>query len=403
VAVAAAMLVLSGMAAAPARAARDIPVGLAYVGNSTLDSPGDLVATRFVLDHSTRVYRWWDNMDLGGANPPAVANGTGYAKGNGGLMRLRITTVKHDGTPNLRRVLAHETVNAIRRNNQARRAHGITNPSDLAYFNLGGVRLRAHRMYAAVVDNVARQPSRNFFSKNFPLMSLADGGPNARNTLDPHAHGAVAGLDPREVVMRSPDHGKTWVFARYDGNDPDLTMQVPWYGWQACPSCVPQSNQPYYAYGEQGSYTLVARGSPGPVTLTRAGGYAPAARDVGVVTVSNLNTGATAQTPSLGSGIASGTLDHPLRIGPGDDFAISNTGTVFKAECDTFIYRTFRVGTLPQSDGRWPFETLGGNQCDRAQLFVLPWPWFATGGARAAAVGSWWRWPPPAQEELLGR
>jgi hypothetical protein len=382
----------------PADAAREIPVGLAYVGNTTLQSRDRLVATRFVLDRPTRIYRWWDNMDLGGADPPAVANGTGYALGDGGRMRLRITTVKRDGTPNLRRVLASESVNATRRNNQARRLNRIANPSDLAYFNLRGVRLRANRMYAAVFDNVARRPSRNFYSKNFPLMNLADGGPNARNTLDPDAPGAVAGLDPREVVMRSFDRGRSWTFARYDADDPDSTMQVPWYGWQSCARCVPQSNQPYYAYGQYGSYNLVAHDAPHAVTLTRAGGYAPANSAVGVVTVRNLTTGESASTPPLGSGIATGPLDRPLRIDAGTDFEISSPGTVFKAECDTFIYRTFRVGTLPRSAGGWPFETLGDNGCDRAELFALPWPWFAADPGRAAEA--WLQWPPEALREL---
>src|SRR3954451_2778651 len=97
--VAAALLALLWSAAPPANAAREIPVGLAYVGNTTLQSRSRLVATRFVLDRPTRVYRWWDNMDLGGADPPAVANGTGYAAGGGGRVGLRITPPKRGGGP----------------------------------------------------------------------------------------------------------------------------------------------------------------------------------------------------------------------------------------------------------------------------------------------------------------
>ena len=80
--------------ATPVHAARGVPVGRAYLGNTTLQSANRLVATRFVLDKPTSIYRWWDNLALGGADPPEVAAGTGYAKGTGGLMRLRLTTVK---------------------------------------------------------------------------------------------------------------------------------------------------------------------------------------------------------------------------------------------------------------------------------------------------------------------
>lgn len=405
------LLVAAVMAydATAAHAAPGIPVGRADLGNTTLQSPKRLVATRFVLDKHTSIYRWWDNMDLGGADPPAVAHGTGYADGRGGLMRLRLTTVKADGTPNLRNVLGTETVNAVQRNNEVRYAYGISNPSDLAYFNVGGVRLRGNTMYAAVFDNVDPRPRANYYSKNFPLMNIAYGGPNAKNTLDANAPGAVAGLDPREVVLRSFDRGRTWRFARYGvaskTKNRDITMQVPWYGWQTCVLCAPESNQPYYSYGEHGAFAMIAHNSPRSVTLTRAGGYAPSGSKVGVVTVTNLTTGAASRTASLRTGIATGALARPVKIKTGDDFEIRNTGTVFKAECDTFIYRIFRLGMLDLSTGSWPFETRGGHNCDRAELFALPWPYHVRGQprrkprerihARTAWVeADYPRWPP---------
>jgi hypothetical protein len=41
-------------------------------------------------------------------------------------------------------------------------------------------------------------------------MNISEGGPNAEHTLDSTAPGAVAGPDPREVVLRSLNRGKTW-------------------------------------------------------------------------------------------------------------------------------------------------------------------------------------------------
>jgi hypothetical protein len=160
------------------------------------------------------------------------------------------------------------------------------------------------------------------------------------------------------------------------GDDPDMTMQVPWYGWERCMRYIPESKQPYYSYGEHGAFTMIAHNSPRAVTLTQAGGYAPSGSKVDV-RVTNLTTGAASRTVSLRTGIATGALARPVKIHTGDDFEIRNTGTVFKAECDTFIHRIFRVGVLGLSNGRWSFGTRGGHNCDRAELFALPWPYHA--------------------------
>jgi hypothetical protein len=157
---------------------------------------------------------------------------------------------------------------------------------------------------------------------------------------------------------------------------------------------------------------MIAHRSPRTVTLTRSGGYAPSGSNVGVVTVTNLTTGAASRTASLGTGIATGALARPVKINTGDDFEIRNSGTVFKAECDTFIYRIFRVGVLGLSNGRGSFETRGEHNCDRAELFALPWPLPRAGtaptkavrrarpragrprGGRLSPVAPWSVWPP---------
>ena len=110
--------------------------------------------------------------------------------------------------------------------------------------------------------------------------------------------------------------------------------------------------------------------APRAVTLTEAGGYAPVGRSAGVVTVTNLRTGATGSTAQLGSGIVKGGLTPPVPVAVGDIYTISNTGTVFKAEGDYFLQRILGLGR-----GSYPFSTVGYG-LDRAELFALPHPFY---------------------------
>ena len=168
-----------------------------------------------------------------------------------------------------------------------------------------------------VYQNVDSDPRENFVSMNSPVTSVQAAGPNGRNTLDPDAHGAIAGLDPREAVAWSIDGGGSWGWGRQVGAGPipgDYTMsgddavRLPWYSWQEPGSGAMHSNQPYYAYHESGRYTLRLRSAPHATTLTEAGGYGPEGKDVGIVTVRNLRTGAVGHTERLGSGMVKGAL-----------------------------------------------------------------------------------------------
>jgi hypothetical protein len=374
---------------------RSIPVGLSVLANSTLSANRYVAATRFVLDRPTTVYRFFDNFALDGARGVFSSAGSdGYGRGDGGTAFARLVEVKRNGEPDLRRVLAHETFNAARRFAQTKAAYGLDDAggarraTHLLHINLGGVRLRANRMYAMTYQNVHPRPTSNFFSVNHPTVKESEAGPNGRNTTSARARGAIAGLDPREAVGWSRTRGHTWTWGRrvgggstfgsYEG-DPngDQGTRLPWYGWQRSPAYQPESNQPYYAYGQRGAFRLVAHDVPRRTTLTQAGGYAPVGANVGTVTVRNLTTGRTGRTATLGSGIARGPLRPPVTVRRGDSYAISNTGTVFKAEADTFILRIFHVGTIRGlSNGSWPFTT-DGHLADRAELFALPHPWFA--------------------------
>lgn len=374
----------------PRFSAREIPVGLAYVENQVLNSRRYVYAIRFVLDRDTRLYRFLSGFNVEGSRP--VGGRRGYAGGTGGRIQARLVRVKSNGEPDMRRVLAKETVGAVRRHRESRAAYGIGKErTHLLYFNMRGVKLRAGRTYAMTYRNVSRAPGRNWFSTDSPTVRASEAGPNGLNTLDRDARGAIAGLNPREAVAWSTSNGKSWVWGRrvgegftrgsYPGSrSGDGGVRLPWYGWQASKRGRPRSNQPYYAYGEQGAFTLVARQAPRAVTLTEAGGYAPLGWSVGVVTVANLRTGVSGRTRHLGRGIATGSLNVPVAIAPGDSYTVSNTGTVFKAEGDQFVRNVFHVGMSAQLDqlGRdpaWPFETVGHDQ-DRAELFALPHPYY---------------------------
>ena len=410
--------------AVPARSHRSIPVGLWAVENNPIRASDDLFAMRFVLDEPSTVYRFIAGFNLEGVYtdeagapapaeirtrvrdkrsvdsryppPPAGlsaawkpgAGRPGYSNGNGGVIRARLVLVKADGTPDLARVLAEERVNAVQRYKQSKAAFGVSETTQLLYFTFGGVALAADRPYAVVFSNGARTPAIDSFSLNSPVTRQSVAGPNGRNTLDPNTPGAIAGLDPRESVSWSTNGGASWIWGWQvgDGNlfgyyaaspTGDDGPRLPWYGWQPRPGAAVLSNQPYYAYAESGSYTLVARAVPRATTLTQAGGYAPRGSALGIVTVRNLTTGQTGRTASLGDGLARGRLTPSVRVAVGQSYEVSNSGRAALGQADAFIRETFDVGT-----GRWTFATRGQG-ADRAELFALPHPWFPEPAAPA--------------------
>jgi hypothetical protein len=359
---------------------RAIPVGVSNVNNQPFTSGRYVYAIRFVLDRDTRIHRFFSGFSLEGTR--RLGGRPHYAHGDGGTIWARLVRVDRKGRPDLDRVVASERVKPVERYIRELSAYRI-HPyrTGVLHFNMGGVRLRRGRMYAMTYANVSRRPWQNWFSTNSPVVKASESGPNGRNTLNPDAPGAIVGLDPREAVGWSTNRGRRWVWGRRVGGGPakfsyvgsrtdDNGTRLPWYGWQSRPGSAPRSNQPYYGYRHSGSFTMVAGGAPRAVTLTEAGGYAPVGRSAGVVTVTNLSSGATGTTPYLGSGIVKGRLSPPVPVEAGDSYAISNSGTVFKAEGDYFLVRMFGVG-----GARHPFSTVGYS-VDRAELFALPHPFY---------------------------
>ena len=374
-----ALIVLMSVAASPASAARDVPVGMFNVNNQVMNTSSYLYGVRFVPQRQTTLHRFISGFNLEGSD--GLGGRNGYADGDGGVIRARLVEIRADGTPDLTRVLAQETVGAWQRYQESKAAFNAPGLNQFLYFNMGGVTLEADRMYAVVYQNVASNPTANWFSENSPTVKESEAGPNGTNTLNPDAPDAIAGLDPREAVAWSKDGGSSWVWGRRagEGSTPgsyggsatsDDGTRLPWYGWQTAAGATPQSQQPYYAYTARGSYTLRVGASPRAVTLTQGGGYAPVGASAGVITVRNLSTGVTGRTASLGTGIVKGTLDRSVPVAVGQGYEISNSGTVIKAEGDTFIVSAFGVGS-----GAWPFTT-AGHGADRAELFALPHPFY---------------------------
>jgi hypothetical protein len=125
------------------------------------------------------------------------------------------------------------------------------------------------------------------------------------------------------------------------------------------------SSQPYYAYRRSGNYRVTVGPVGEGVVLRRAGGYAAVGHRVGRVTVTNLATGQTGTTPTLGSGIVTGRLVPSVTVDAGQAYAITHTGSVLKQEGDVFVQRTFG-GSLA------PGVVTAGAPGDRAELFALP-------------------------------
>ena len=156
-----ALVVAVGLAvtAPPAHAARGIPVGMFNVNNSVMNSPA--VRLRAAL----RPRPGHDRLPLPLAAstsraPTASAAATATPTATAGPSARASSTSTPTGTPNLGEVLAQESVNADQRYNESKSAYGVSGLTQLLYFNMGGVRLTANRMYAMVYTNADPNPGR---------------------------------------------------------------------------------------------------------------------------------------------------------------------------------------------------------------------------------------------------
>jgi hypothetical protein len=401
-----------------------IPVGITQVNNVQFRSGTDRYAMHLVLNQTGPVHQVLMGFNMEGvekngsgtAAPEEIKGekygGTGrdgYADGNGGKVKAQLCKVKEDGTPDLlSKPLAEESFNPVTRYEESKTLFGIPikQKTQILFLNFGGVSLTRGVMHCVVISNVAegedkeekegKKPLKNFFSVNCPTVTKSAAGPHNERNLSKFTDGAIAGLDPRERCEWSVDSGSNWFVGEYvggdkksEGIDPERAVghftgyyngttvkayeavRIPWYGIRDKDGKV-HGYQPYYNFLQQViAPTLRMRKAARAVTLTEAGGLAPEEKEVGVVTVTNLTTGKSATTASLGSGLQRGVLSASIAVNAGDTILIAATGTVYLEKAESFVQLVFGLG-----GGDWPFTT-DEHESDRAVLFTLPHPYFA--------------------------
>jgi hypothetical protein len=325
--------------AAPPARSMPIPISPAgSLGNFNLNSSSYAIARRFVLTEDTTIDRWY--FAINGEGADCVDGRDGYGAGNGGMHLGRIVAVDQ-GTGLPTETLASEEVNACDAYERAKTEFDLGDTHQAHYVQFAPITLQADMMYAFVLTNVDPdpgtgdgEPTGNHMSPNLNFADLDDMGPHGRNTLYPAAPGAAYGVDPRETTMWSEDFGQSWVFGD----------EVGWYGkdegnggmWPGGYRIAWGENVAhgwtYMNWPEEGpasvSFTAVA-----DVVLIDAGG-ASSEGDVGVVTVENVNTGVSATTADLGTGLMSGALDRPVPVASGQTYVVSTDGDVDTGSAD---------------------------------------------------------------------
>jgi hypothetical protein len=309
-----------------------IPISPAgSLGNYNLSSSSYAIAWRFVLAEDTTIDRWYFAVNGEGAD--CAGGRDGYGSGDGGIHLGRITAVDpNTGFPTA--TLAAEQVNACEAYERAKREFALPDRHQAQYVQFAPTALKAGTMYAFVLTNVDPDPgdgggdSGNHMSPNLNFADVDDMGPHARNTLDAAAPGAAYGVDPRETVMWSDDNASTWQF----GDD------VGWYApddgngamWPGGYRVAGGTNVPhgwkYMNWPEERTvsvqYTAAVDG-----VLVQAGG-ASSEDDVGVVTVRNLDTGESATTADLGTGLVGSALSQAVKVDAGQVYEVSTDGDV---------------------------------------------------------------------------
>jgi hypothetical protein len=201
--------------------------------NIPLDRPGSAVLLRWVARRTGLIDALYVQMKIEGSD--CRDGRSGYAAGDGGRWRATTHPILPDGRPDLRTVLASETFNPCRREAQ-----------DPFGYEYGALRLRlqvrAGQELGTVIAPVNRDLSSDYASTNWLSVPRELAGPNGRNTRGPGAPGAVAGLDPRELVGLSADGGRTFELPYAPGDHVVLPTYVQDY------ADGHRDGQPYY-YG----------------------------------------------------------------------------------------------------------------------------------------------------------
>ncbi len=311
-----------------------IPISAAgSLGQYNLSSANYAIARRFVLPADLTIDRWYYAVNVEGAD--CIGGRDGYGHGSGGIEYGRIVEVDQATGLPTDTVLGGEQVNGCDAHERVGEEFGLSETHQVHYVQFAPISLLADRMYAFVLSNVDSDPGNgdgsdngNYTSANLNFAALEDVGPNGRNNLDPAAPGATSGLDPRETVMWSADAGASWKFGD----------QVGWYSvgngearmWPGGYRIAGGPNVPdgwvYMNWPDEGQGRITFNAT-GDGVLTMAGG-ASSEGDVGVIRVENLDTGESATTESLGTGLMIGKLSQPVPVATGQRYVVSTDGDV---------------------------------------------------------------------------
>lgn len=351
------LAVLLASCSGPGRAPESAPATLTIpispaggLGQFNLSSNAYQIANRFVLPQGVTVDRWY--FAINGEGADCVGGRRGYGNGNGGLEYGRIVEVDQSTGLPTSTILGSERVNACDNYDRAMSEFGLEREHQVQFVQFTPVTLRANTMYAFVLSNEDPDPgdgrdgpTGNYMSPNLNLGDLKQFGPNARNTLEATATGAVDNLDPRETTMWSSDQGLTWSFGD----------RVGWYqvgngsgrlwpgGYRIAGGANLPRGWPYMNWPSDGpgSITITA---PVSHTFTIAGGSSSSGK-VGVITVTNDSTGDSATTESLGAGLVNGSLSKPVAVAKGETYTIETRGTVGTGSAASWD-KIYKLGTI---------------------------------------------------------
>jgi hypothetical protein len=311
-----------------------VPISPAgYLGQFNLSSPSYAIANRFVPAQNVTIDRWYYAVNGEGAD--CIEGRSGYGAGDGGVEFGRIVNVSQDTGLPTNTVLGAEQINGCDAQKRAAAEFGLPDDHQVHFVQFAPVALKAGQMYAFVLSNVdpdpgdgGSSPDGNHMSANLNFANLAEMGPNGKNTLDANAAGATYGLDPRSTTMWSNDSGSTWKFGDQVGWYSDGNGQGRMWpgGYRVAGGPNIPNGWPYMNWPREGP-AKVTFTAPSEETLVRAGG-ASSSKDVGVITVQNLDTNVSATTPEFSKGLVGGALSQPVTVAKGQRYVVSTDGSV---------------------------------------------------------------------------
>jgi hypothetical protein len=358
---------------------RGIPIMMSgFLANATMSSKDYAAAQRFELDQPRTIDRWYFIINGKGANCDNPGD-YGYGYGSGGIWNGRIVAVDQSTGLPTDTVLVSEKVAACTAQERSNSELG-TSDTQIHWIQFQALALQPNTMYAFVLSNDDPDPgnggegSGNYMSINLNYnKDNAQLGPNGANTLNAQADGAVYGWTPREATMWSDDGGSNWKFgtqvATYNQGSGEGRL---WSGgYRIAGGDSMAHGWPFMDWTDDlsGGASITYNDVPKAVTITKAGGSNDGSGDLGIITVTNTDTGQSSTTPSLGSGLQTGTLSSPVTVDVGQSYKISVSGRVGAGAADADLVTVYGLGTRAP----WKY-TKSSSDSSVPMLFVLPHP-----------------------------